>query len=435
MQFFYRAILLGTIAAFSSFLSLAGWADNAISDRLTLREAVSATLEHNPQLARHHFRVKALEGERQTAALKPQFHLATQLENIVGTDDFKGVDSSELTLSLSSLIELGTQRKARLDLITIREQQLESTQRVLTLDILTQVTHQFIKVAAVQEQLLLLKQAQQFAQETVNSLAKQLQAGRTPEAELLRAKATLVRSTIDIEKAKQLLKSERVKLSIFWAQTQPEFTQVQADLFSLPSLAPRLTLVNQLANNPDLAVLADDVSVRSAERQQIQAERKQPMEWNAGIRRFQVTNDSAFLLGISLPLGSSGRQSGAMMTANANQAGAEQQYDNARIELHAHFLSVYEAFEQTLAEVNALRNDILPTLKQAMRATAEAFNQGRYSYLELSLAQRELLDSQLTLIDTTARAHALSTDIERLTGNTLSPITTSLPHSKVKTQP
>src|SRR3954464_3052368 len=62
---------------------------------LTLRDAITATLAHNPQLTSFQFRTQMLDGERQTAALKPALRLSTDLENIAGSGSFKGTDSAE----------------------------------------------------------------------------------------------------------------------------------------------------------------------------------------------------------------------------------------------------------------------------------------------------------------------------------------------------
>jgi outer membrane protein, heavy metal efflux system len=427
MKTFHQAMALSAIALCT--LALHAHAENS----LTLQDAIKATLHNNPQLAGYQFRTQALAGEQQTAALKPQLKISTHLENIAGSGEFKGVDAGELTLSLSSVIELGGQRDARLGLVTARQQQLESTQRLLTLNLLTQVTQQFIAIAAAQEQLSLLQQSQQLAQENITSLTQQVHVGRTPEAELWRAKASVARAVIDVQKTQQQLNSERIKLSIFWASTQPTFTRVEADLFALPPLVSLPTLISKLDANPDLAVLGDEVLLRAAELRHAQAERKANVEWSAGVRRLQVSDDSALVLSVSMPLGSANRAAGAITTASANQAGAEQERSTARSKLHSQLVSFHGAYEQALAEVNSLRSDVLPPLKQAMRATAEGFQQGRYSYLELNLAQRELLDAQLALIDSAARAHELSTDIERLTGAALN--AAPQPNSEAKTLP
>ena len=413
MNTFLKMMALGAVV-------LCLLATNARAENpLRLQDAINATLKNNPQLAGHEFRVKALQGEQQTAELKPQVRLSTHIENVAGSGEFKGADASELTLSLSSILELGDQRDARIGLVTARQQQLESSQRVLTLDVLTQVTQQFIALAAVQEQLNFLQQTHQLAQENVNSVSKNVQAGRTPEAELLRAKASAARVHIDVQKTRQQIHSERIKLSAFWAETEATFSQVYADLFTFSRLTPLPVLISNLEKNPDLMMLGDEINFRAAELRHAQAERKTNLEWSAGVRRLQVSDDSAFVLGLSMPLGSANRAAGAVATASAIQAGAEQARDATRLKLRAQLVGLHGAYEQALAEVNSLRNDVLPPLQQAMRSTANAFNQGRYSYLELNLAQRELLETQLAIIDAAARAHILNTEIERLTGAAL----------------
>jgi cobalt-zinc-cadmium efflux system outer membrane protein len=412
MNTFHKVIVLGAIT-FCSFVAHA-----QTENRLRLHDAIQLTLQNNPQLVGYEFRVNALQGEKQTAALKPQTRATIHLENIAGTGDFKGLDAGELTLSLSSVIELGDQRDARVGLVTARQQQLASTQRLLTLDLLTQVTQQFIALAAAQEQLNLLQQTQQLAQENLNSLNKQVQAGRTPEAELLRAKAASARALIATQRARQSVNSERIKLSAFWAETEPAFSQADADLFRLPPTTTLANLLNNLDKNPDLEVLGDEIHLRSAELRQAQAERKINLEWTAGVRRLQVSDDSALVVGLSMPLGSASRASGAIATASANKASAEQARTATRIKLRAELASLHGEYQQALAEITSLRTDVLPQLERAMGATSDAFNQGRYSYLELNLAQRELLDTHLAIIEAAAHAHIVNTEIERLTGAT-----------------
>lgn len=416
MNTFYKSVAISAIA----FCSLAAYAENP----LRLQDAIQLTLKNNPQLASYEFRVKALQGEQQTAALKPALHLSTELENIAGSGEFKSADAGELTLSLSSVIELGDQRDARLGVVTARQQQLESSQRLLTLDALSQVTQQFIALVATQEELQLLQQNQRVAQDNFNALNKQAQAGRIADADVLRAKATLARAEIALQKNQQKFNGERVKLSAFWAETTPAFTQVHADLFALPELTSLQNLISQLDKNPDLAVLGDEVLLQAAQLRQAKAERSINLEWKAGVRRLQLTDDAAVVVGLSMPLGATNRAEGAIATASANQAGAEQERNSTRLKLHAQLINLHGSYEQALAEVNTLRAQVVPTLQQATRATTHAFNQGRYSYLELNLAQRELLEAQIALIETAADAQLIHNEIERLTGASL-PVNTS----------
>lgn len=393
---------------------------------LTLSKAIKATLENNPQLTGYIYRAKALQAQQQTAALKPEYTLSTELENVAGTNDFSGVGSSELTLSLSSVIEFGDQRDARVNLITARQQQLASKQRVQTLVVLTELTHHFIDLAGIQAQLALKEEASHLVAETVATLTRQINTGRIPEAELLRAKAALAQTTIEVLKTRQQFNSKRRQLSAFWSEPAPTFNTIEADLLVLPALPPLSQLINRLHNNPDVMLLADAVRLRAAELQQQHSEQKPSLEWSAGVRRLQETNDSALVFGISIPLASSQRAAGAIASANAKQQGAEHQQQTALIQIKAQLVNAVEDYEQTLQEIHSLQTDVLPLLKQAIQATENMFNQGRYSYLELNLAQHELLDAQLSLIDAAVRAQNTRIDIERITDSALSTINTEV---------
>lgn len=386
---------------------------------LTLGEAIGSTLQHNPQLTGYQYRTRALEGEQQTAALKPEYHVSAELENVAGTGNYSGVDGSEITLALSSIIELGGQRDARLGWVSANQQQLASEKRVITLDVLSEVTRTFISLVAAQERLALQQAFRQLASETTSSLSRQVDAGRTPEAELLRAKAALARADINTHKAEQAVSDGRLQLSAFWADTTPDFTQAYANLFDLPEPVALPDLLNKLDQNPDLAVLADTIAVRDAELRQAQSERKANLEWNAGIRQFQESDDAALVLGISLPLGTEGRAKGAITAASVNREGALHLRDTTRIQLQARLQGLYESYRQSLAEVKGLQSEVLPLLNSAMKSTSDAFAQGRYGYMELNAAQAELLDAQQSLIDAAVNAHETRIDIERITGSAL----------------
>lgn len=415
MQLFHRAMAISAIALSCSSFALTAVAEST----LTLGEAVRATLQYNPQLAGYTFKLNALAGEKQTAALRPQLRVNTDLENVAGSGELSGTKASELTISLSSAIELGGQRDARVNLVTARQQQLASSQRVLTLDVVTAVTQQFIRLLVAQEELTLQEESHQLLQQTLTSLTRQVQAGGTAESELLRGNAALTRATQALRQARQRVSTERIRLSAFWADTSPDFTAAKADLYGVPSTTTLPALLEKLSNNPDLAFLSAEIDVRSAEVRRAQSERRPALEWKAGVRRLQESDDSAIVFGLSMPLGSSGRARGAIATATANQQQAEWDKDATRIQLEAQLIAVYETHQIAVDEVNVLRDQVLPSLKKVMRSTADAFDRGRYSYLELNLAQNQLLNAQQALVEAAARMQETRIELERMIGSTL----------------
>lgn len=383
---------------------------------LRLDDAIRATVEHNPQLSAYRFKTDALAGEQQTAGLRPEYRVGAELENVAGSGELSGIDAAELTIAVSSVIELGAKRDARLGLVTARQQQLQTEQRVLTLDVLSGVTRQFLALVAAQEQLALHLEADRIARDMLTSMRRQVQAGRLAETEVLRAQAGLARTNIALRQAEQAVRRERLLLSAHWADSTPDFQTVEGDLYTVPPSLPLSELQFRLANNPDLLLLASEIDVLSAQLREARSNRRGDIEWSAGVRRFEDSGDSAAVVGLSVPLGSGQRASGAVATATAQQAGAQQAHDSARVRLESELASLVDEQQQASSELGILRNEVIPVLRRALKGTADGFELGRYSYLELTLAQSELLDAQLAVIDAAERVQQTRIELERLTG-------------------
>ena len=401
----------------TALVFITGAAAASAQQTISLQDALAASLQHNPQLAGYEFRRAALAGEQTTAALRPELRLHSELENVAGSGEFSAADAAEFTLSFASIIELGDQRDARLGLVTARQQQLAAQQRVAVLDLVAAVNYRFIALLAAQEQLQVQEQAQQLAQSLVTSLSKRVEAGRAPQEELLRARAAQAKAVLQVSKARQQLQDEALKLSAYWADNTPVFTRASGDLYALTHPEALAKWQQQLAHNPDLLLLADETRVRAAELRKAEAEGQMTLGWSAGVRQLQATGDTALVAGISIPLASGKRASGAISKARAEQDAASFAADSAKIQLETRLKQTYQAHEQALLEVFSLRDHILPLLQEANRTTSAAFEQGRYSSLELALAQRELLEARAALIDAALRAHETRIELERLTAS------------------
>lgn len=431
MSFFrVRFALIATLLSCSFVLPVAAQSTadtNIIStSKLSLRDAITATLAHNPQLSSFQFRRQALEGELQTAGLKPALYLGSTLENAAGSGDYKGTKSAEFTLALSSVIELGDKRDARMGLVTERQQELAVQQRIVELDLLAEVTRRFIEVATAQQHLTLQQSTLALATETTQAIKRRVDAGNTPDAELARAQANQSRMAIELRQAELGFDAAKIKLSALWAVTEPSFTSVNADLLSLGDSPSLNNLLNGLADNPDVQLFASEARLRDAELRLALSKRKADIEWNAGIRRLQASKDSALVVGVSVPLFGGSRAASEVATAKANRLGVDNERETALLQLRAQLVGLYQERQAAIFEVTSLRNDVIPQLKKAVSGTRAAFEKGRYGYLELSTAQHELLEAEAALIDAAANAHLLRAEIERLSGTT-----TTAQHSEV----
>lgn len=384
---------------------------------LSLQAAISATMAHNPELSGLKFRRQALEAERYSAGLKPEVRLSAEAENIAGSGDYTGGQSAETTLAISSIIELGGKRDARLSLAGERQAAGVFVERITELEVLAELTRRFIAVASAQEMLGLQQTSLQLAAQTTRALKTKVAAGNTPEAELARAQAQEAQAGIALHQAQLRFENAKTQLASQWAETNPTFSRVQADLFNLGPAVPLAELLAQLANNPDLHLLASQGRLKDAQLRLAESQRRADLQWSAGIRRLQASQDTAFTLGVSVPLGAAGRARGDIDLARAERALADTEQTSAQLRLRAQVTALYQEREGAVFAASSLRDQVIPHLTKAVRGAHMAFEKGRYSYLELASAQQELLAAQAALIDSAANAHLLRIEIERLTGN------------------
>lgn len=399
-------------------LSVSAQTTTVASSKLSLRDAISATLAKHPQLTSFELRRQALDGELHTAGLHPAFRLDSTVENFAGSGAYNGTKGAEFTLALSSVIELGGKRDARLGVVTGRQHELAAQQRIVELDLLAEVTRRFIEAARAQQHLDLQRATLELAKEITRSMKKRVDAGNIPDAELARAQANQARMAIQLRQAELGFDAAKVKLSSMWAVAEPAFTAVNADLLNPGDTPPITELINGLANNPDVQLFASEARLRDAEVRLALSQRKADLEWNAGLRRLQASKDSAFVVGVSLPLFSGNRAAGEVAVAKANRLRVDSEHEAALLQLRAQLVALYQERQAALFEMASLRDEVILQLKKAVSGTRTAFDKGRYSYLELSTAQHELLNAESALIDAAAQAHLLRAEIERLTGVT-----------------
>ena len=166
-----------------SLTSLPVFASNAPLP-LSLAKAMGNTLASNPQL--HQFEPKndALVGRRESSALGPQINADIELENFAGSGNFSSTQNAELTLALSSVIELGSKRGARTMLADIKLQALEYRRQAATLDVLGSLTRDFIQTLAIQEYIALAEEARDLAVNTLAVLENRAKQGAAPDYEV-----------------------------------------------------------------------------------------------------------------------------------------------------------------------------------------------------------------------------------------------------------
>ena len=406
---------------------------NSIPNReMTLQSAIQRTLANSPDLHEFTYRQQAIEGKIKTASLKPALNAGIEVENFLGTGEVSGIKDTELTLTLSSVIELGNKLNSRKAFAKAQSTLVEAQMQVRTLDVLAEVTRRYIDVLAQQALIDAQQDAEALARYTYQAVTKRVDAGASPAFEQKRADASLARARLDVVTAQQTKQAMINSLAIMWGEQYPTFTDVKGDLFSL-QLSPSLTvLFNTLLGSPNLDVFSQEARLQASQVRLTQATNQSDLSWAAGIRRMNGIDETTFVAGVSMPLFTGDRNLGEYEKQRAVQAQLEQQKESATQSLYHQLNMALMVRNNALLNVQTLQDSIIPPLVQALELVEQAYINGRFSYLEWVSTRQELLNAKQALIQSAKQAHQRGADIESLTAQPLMDTINTSPSSKIK---
>ena len=408
---FYTAGLLWLVA---------GHAQAQTVDTLTLQETARRVAEQNPAIAAYAPRIRALDGDREAARLNPPLELGIEADEFAGTGNSEGIDGIELTWALSSVIELGDRPAARVAVIDARESLLAARRRTQLLDSQAEAAGLFVRLAALQQELEVARRAEDLARQAEQTVRNRVDRGRAPQADLQRAVAATARTQLEVGHIEHQLPTLRVRLAAMWGMEVPDFTRVDDDALFHPGRAGDFEQLSaSLDTNPDLQQLVSQERIEAADLRLAQSSARGDLRWRAGVRRLEGSDSTGLVAGISIPLFAGRRAQGDISAATARRDAAQLDTQAARIAARA---TLYEAWQHRSHAIEAfalLRDAVIPRLESALTDTREAYRAGRYSYLELVAAQRELIDARLAYIDAARRAHLNRIELERLAGAAL----------------
>lgn len=386
---------------------------------ITLRQALTLALMKNPGLASFSWEVRAKEARRLQASLVPNPELEVEMEEFGGAGEQRGLDTAETTLQLSQLIELGGKRSKRTQVAALERDLAGWDYETKRVDVLTEVTRAFVDVLAAQERLSLTKELVRLAERVLNTVSERVKAGKVSPVEETKAGIILSTSRIELERAIRSLESSRRRLAAIWGSTSPAFKKVDGELNVITPIPSAGQMVYRISKNPDIARWVVEIEQRKASVELEDAMRIPDLTLSGGVRRYNVTDNNAFVLGLSIPLPIFNRNQGGALEARYNLARAGEERRAITVWVKTALAHAYQELSTSFAEATALKNDVLPGAQSAFDAAGEGYRQGKFGYLDVLDAQRTLFEARAQYIEVLSAYHKAFADVERLIGERL----------------
>lgn len=384
---------------------------------ISLQQAIANTLAQHPELTRYQYQQQVSQGNIEQAGVVERPTLTTEIENVLGTGDSAAFDNMQTTISIGWVMEQELANQ-RIQTAKVESQLVDASQAINALDLAASTANYFVDVLIKMEQLKLSELALYQAKQTLAMTQKRAAVGKALNIDSYRAEAEVVRQTLAVEDLHHELDTSRYRLFAQWQgdhRTQP----VAGSLLTLPAPRSFGEAKAQLTNHPLLKQLATQQRVAESQKQLALIDAKPRWQFSAGVRYDNASDDAGLLLGASLPLGGRDRNRGSIRALSAQQDVWQAEADALQASFTTQLYLLFEKFNHSQHVIEGLSHQVIPTLEKALVSAQQAYQVGRFSYLELTALQQELMQARRDLIDAYQLTHLSNIEIERLLGSSL----------------
>jgi cobalt-zinc-cadmium efflux system outer membrane protein len=391
----------------------------AHGDTLTLRDALALALFGNPELASISWEHRAAEAHAIQQGLFPNPELGFEVENVGGRSTAGAFDASETTVLLSQTIETGGKRGKRRKLAGFGADIVGWDYESMRLDVLSGTKAAFVDLLAAQERAALSREAFALAGRVFDVVAERVRAGKVSPLEESKASVSRSLSEIRMQKAERELAAAIKRLASWWGSSSPRFAAVRGELDIPESIPAAGDSDSLLALNPEIARWRTEIDRHRATLALEHARRIPDLILSGGVRRFEETEDTMYLFGLSIPLPIFDRNQGGVREARFSLEKAAEERRAAVVRVQTELSEALGALSSAHAEALTLKRVALPAAEQAFTAAREGYRQGKFGFLEVLDAQKTYAEVRYQYIESLVAYHGSITRIERLIGRSL----------------
>ena len=361
---------------FSFLLCTGAWAEGLPVQNID--QAYDRVLKNNSTLKAQGLRIEGLKALVDQANLIPNPELSVESENFSGSRS--GFDEAENTFALSQKIELGGKRGARTSLAKSQADLFEAAAKLRLANLVRDVQIAYSNVVLSQKLFKLAHEQEQFAKNVLKTAKDKVAHGGILAGEKTKAEIALRVISIDKQKTENKLYQSKRSLASFWngtASDVEDLTELLSDdlttKLSLPPLDETLTLKARSSQ-----VSVSQRAVRN-ERAQVIPD----ITFSGGYRRFEETDDDAFVAGISVPLPFFNRNSGRITQAKKEVEANKAEYVRSETSVKAQLDNLMQTRKVLQMERATILKHLLPDSEQALTEIRKAYRLGRVGYLDL----------------------------------------------------
>jgi len=393
---------------------------------LTLEDAVSLALQHNPLLAAGTQALSAADARVVQAGLLPNPELEIEVENFGGSADLGGFESAESTAVFSQPILLGGKRSRRRAVAQTDYALAGRDLDAVKLDVRARTAAAFYAVLIAQDRQALANELLDLAQSVGDTVQIRVDAGKVSPVESTRAQIEVSTARINVIRSVRELAAARARLSATWGSSTTSFQRAIGTLPDPGPPPPLHRLIPLLDGTPEILRLNDHIQRQGQVLDLENSFRFPDLTLAAGPRWFEATGQSAWVAGFGLSIPVFDRNQGERRAAEFELEKSRREAQAGRVAIETELVAVVERLTAAAEVTDALNRDLVPATSSAFTAIETGYREGKFGFLDVLVAQRALFDARSVLLDSLEEYALTRIELERIIAR---PLTTLIGES------
>ena len=381
----------------------------AAAEPLSLAKAIELALEGNPEVAAAKRQWEATEGQVLQGRSRPNPELAYSLE------DARSKTRTQ-SWQLNLPVELGGKRAARTKAAEKTREQAQAQLSELQATVRANVAAAYFDVLTAQERLVLARDSAALAKSSTDTVSKRVAAGKVSPVEESKARVAEAGVRVELAQAASEQRNDLSRLFALLGRIDAPYTVLEGKAENLPSVPSLADLQPLISSAPGVVLARIEVDRRKALTALEQSKRVPDVTVSVGMQRSNETQRNVLLFGVSVPLPIFDRNQGNLLEALKLEDKARDELQAATVRLHSEVAQARERLSTIIAEVQSLKQDVLPGAKSAYDAATIGFENGKFNFLEVLDAQRTYFTAKSQYLKALGEAHRAAADIDRLLG-------------------
>ena len=362
---------------------------------LTLVRAWDLVERYQPRIRAGDLRATAAQARIRDADRLLNPSVSVTEENFGGS---LGSDHLESTLELGQVIQLGGDRAARAGVASSEYQLAAAEATLLRREVRGVTADRFIRAWSIQARLARLREGEQLTRQAIAAAGERFRAGASPVLERTRAESQAMSQAVERRRTEAELAIARRELAASWGDRRATFDSLVAEPLDDSPLPDSLGI----GSHPVIDRARAQEAHARARQKLARSERIPDLTFSGGVRRLEDAAATGFVAGLELPVPLWNRGSGEVSAADQEFEAAEFEERTARQGLEVELANAVDRLSSAAAAFDSLRLHVRPFRQQLIEELLRAYRAGRLNYLDLIAEQRNLLETDLALVDAQA---------------------------------